>query len=79
VDERNQKIGDTADLVIAQVRRWKHDNRLALNAEIKELVLSESLGELEDDIKGAMKIGSVRIGEAGTPVEGTDIRMDVVR
>ena len=79
VDERSVKLGDTADLIIAQIRRWKHDNRLALNAELKEIVLSRSLGELEEDIKGAMKIGSIRAGEAGTLVEGTDIKMDIVR
>ncbi len=79
LDAKNEKLGDDAEKVIAQIRRWKHDNRLALNSELNEVVLSSSLGEFEDDIKGAMKIKSVSVGAASTQVQGSDIRIEIVK
>lgn len=79
VDAANLELGDKADRVMAQIRRWKHDNRLALNAELKEVVLSSGLGDFEHDIRGAMKVDGVRVGSAGIQVEGTDIKIEVVK
>ena len=77
VDEKSLKQGDAAQKVIEYIRQWKHNNKMALNAELQEVVLSEKLGELEDDVKGAMNIKRISVGKGGEKVPGTEISLEI--
>jgi valyl-tRNA synthetase len=79
IDEKAVKQGDTAQKVIEYIRQWKHDNKMALNAELRELVISEDLGELEEDIKGAMNIKSITKGKGNEPVPDTQVSIAIKR
>lgn len=75
-DENESKEYKTAEKIvkiIRFVRKWKHDNKLALNAPIKELIISKDLEkELErgvEDIRGSMNIENVAFGKADTEIE----------
>ncbi len=68
--------GEKACAVIAAIRQWKHDMKMALNAELSELVISERIEGFEDDIRGAMKIKALTTGSGGMPVQGTGITIE---
>ncbi len=62
-DAKDFARGEKAVKIIRFIRRWKHDNKLALNAPIKEITLSKKLekelGDAVEDIKGAMAVAKV--------------------
>ncbi len=63
--------------VLESVRILKHNIKMALNAPVKELVISERIGEGEDDIKGAMNISSISIGEGSAKVDDLGISIEL--
>ncbi len=77
VDEKSLKQGDAAQKVIEYIRQWKHNNKMALNAELQEVVLSENLEELAEDVKGAMNIKRISVGKGGEKVPGTEISLEI--
>ncbi len=79
LDEEAIKRGDAAQKLIAGVRQLKHEQKLALNAEVNELVMSRKLDEGEKDLMGALNIKKVTIGEGDTEVPETGIRVRIVR
>ena len=80
ISEKMEAVGDFAVAIISAVRNWKHEKKLALNTELKELDLEVTLDqqkELEpflDDIKGTMKIQKIKFGQASHPIEGYKAR-----
>lgn len=77
IDKKALEEGDKAQKLIAFVRKWKHDNSIALNAELKELTVSDDLGEFEDDVKGAMNIRKISYGKGSLTVPETEIKIDI--
>jgi len=69
--------GDKAQKVIAFIRQWKHNSKMALNAEIQELTTNEDFGDLNDDIKGAMNIKKISKGEGDLQVPDTEIKIGI--
>ena len=77
VDRNALRDGDEACRVIVYIRQWKHDHKMALNAELKEVILSKDLGAFMNDIKGAMKIREIKIGSGGDAISGTDLKITI--
>ena len=76
-DEEKFKKADDAVKLILFIRKWKHDNAMALNAELQEIVVNVDLGEAADDVKGAMNIKKVTKGEGSLAVPETEIKVDI--
>jgi valyl-tRNA synthetase len=77
VDEKSIKEGDTAQKVIEFVRQWKHNNKLALNSEISELLVNVDLGDTADDVKGAMNVKQLSKGGMGIVIPDTEIAVEI--
>lgn len=75
-DAKSVENGDVACRVIAFIRQWKHGSKMALNAEIKELTISEEIDGMED-IKGAMNITSVKQGKGEMEVPETKVKVSI--
>jgi len=81
-DSFDQKTFADADKVVKLIRfirKWKHDNGLALNSDISELVINADLGKVEEDVKGAMKIQKISRGEGSIEVPETEMKIDIRR
>jgi len=82
IDQEAYSNEKTAVDVISFIRRWKHDNGLALNAPLSEVVISSSaegaLSSAVDDIKGAMAIGKVSFGEAELDI-GNGLKITIIK
>jgi len=76
-DEDALAIGDQAYRVIEYIRQWKHNNKKALNSELMEVTISKDLGPAAKDIKGAMNIKTIGIGNGAQVVPGTDISIGI--
>jgi valyl-tRNA synthetase len=76
-DEKRFDEAEKVVKLILFVRKWKHDNGLALNAEISELVVNSDLGNAAEDVKGAMKIKVLTKGEGNTEVPETDFKIEI--
>jgi valyl-tRNA synthetase len=79
VDEKALKEGDTAQKVIEFIRQWKHNNKLALNSELQELVINVALGETAQDVMGAMNIRKITKGKGSVQIPETDIVVDIIK
>lgn len=85
VDDEIEKAGDLTATIISAIRNWKHDNKLPLNAELKEVVLEMPkdkqllLKPFIEDILGTTKAKKVTFGKAETPVQNQDIKFSVVQ
>lgn len=79
VDEKALKEGNTAQKVIEFIRQWKHNNKMALNAELQELTINIDLGETENDVKGAMNIKKISKGKGSAQIPETDISIGIGR
>ena len=83
LDERAEKTGDLAVKIISTIRQWKHDSKLALNAELAEVSLACSqeekkvLREVAPDIAATMKIRNLIFGEGENLIEGSEIKFNV--
>jgi valyl-tRNA synthetase len=79
IDRDSLAKGDEACRIIAYIRQWKHDNKMALNAELQSVTLSKDLGSLSADIKGSMNIKELKIGNGNDSVPETDVKITLVR
>ncbi len=65
IDSEAEKLGELAIDVVAALRQFKTSRKMPLNAPLKLVAIEcDDLAPLLDDIKGALKIESVRIGKA---------------
>ncbi|MDE1869578.1 MAG: hypothetical protein KGH71_01155, partial [Candidatus Micrarchaeota archaeon] len=73
--KKEKEIEDSQLLVrvILFIRKWKHDNRLALNSEVGEVTISKEtekrLSRCVEELKSAMKIKEVKFGTGEMYVE----------
>jgi valyl-tRNA synthetase len=74
--ERFDKAERVVKLILF-IRKWKHDNSMALNAELSQVVVNADLGEAEKDVRGAMNIKEIVKGEGTLPVPETDIKVEI--
>ncbi|MEM0201271.1 MAG: valine--tRNA ligase [Candidatus Micrarchaeaceae archaeon] len=78
----NKKIleeGENISKLIKYIRAWKHDNKLALNSNIKELIINIEINKnYLEDIKGIMKIDEIKIGEGKLEVPETQFKIDII-
>ncbi|VVB76832.1 Isoleucine--tRNA ligase [uncultured archaeon] len=70
-DEEKFRKSDDAIKTILFIRKWKHDNAMALNAELSEVTISVDLGPAEKDVMGAMNIKKITKGEGDLQVPET--------
>lgn len=77
LDKAGLVQGDKACAVISFIRSWKHDNKMALNAEISEITVEGDIGETENDIRGAMNIKKVKKGKGKTEIPETGIKITI--
>ncbi|MFQ5892219.1 MAG: valine--tRNA ligase, partial [Candidatus Methanofastidiosia archaeon] len=64
-------IGEKAVRVISELRKWKSENGIALNAQLSKVIIhtKEDLSEVLKDIKGAMNIKELEITKRKPQVE----------
>lgn len=62
--ENEEKMGDELIQIIAIIRKYKSENRLAMNAPLKRVVLNEKFSIFEKEIKRTMKIEEVEYHKA---------------
>ncbi len=80
IDKDAENSGDSAVAIISALRNWKHENKLPLNAELKEVVLELSKKDKDllepflDDIVQTSKTKKLVFGKANLQVEGCSIR-----
>lgn len=78
-DEKALLCGDTVQRIIAFIRPWKHNNNLALNAELAEVVIEGELEEGLEDLKGAMNIRKVTRGRGELEIPETGLRISILK
>ncbi len=78
-DGESLEAGERACRVIAFIRQWKHNNKIALNAEITEISYEGELGDAIEDIKGAMKIKSLVKGKGDIEIPDTEVKMTITK
>ena len=82
-DEEAEKCGDLAKTLIAALRQWKQQNKMALNSELEYVMFDcdeetkNRIEKIEEDLKGTMKIKNIEFGQAKTEIENTKIKFDV--
>ena len=76
-DKQILKSGDDIQRVVEFIRLWKHQQGLALNAPLKEVILTKSNPDIEDAISGIMEVNSVHEGPGTTPILGSDIKISI--
>ena len=79
VDEKSIEQGEKICKVISAVRSWKHDNKMALNADLSELTIEGDLKEGLEDIKGAMKVKKITKGKGEIELPETGLRISVLK
>ena len=83
VDKKQADIGELAIKIVAAIRKFKSDNRMALNEKLSEIIiqapkeLHNELKTIEPDIKGAVKSEKLILGKAEHKIEGTDILFSI--
>lgn len=73
------ETGEEIYKTIAYIRQWKHTNGLALNAELKEVVIEGFPKEGEEDLKGAMKISKLSKGKGEMEIPETKIKVKIIQ
>ncbi|MFH1631124.1 MAG: valine--tRNA ligase [Candidatus Aenigmatarchaeota archaeon] len=64
INPEAEKIGGLAKEIIATVRQFKTENKLAMNAPLKELLIENNdITDVIDDLKGTLKVENVSIGK----------------
>jgi len=74
-DKQSLETGNEICKAIVFIRQWKHTNGLALNAELKEVIIEGCPEEGEKEIAGAMNIKKIIKGKAREEIPGTDIKI----
>ncbi len=68
ISEYDEKSGEALANTIRGIRKWKHDNKKALNSEILKLTLDSSmqpiLGNSVDEIKTSINVKAIEFGSA---------------
>ncbi len=83
INEEIEKAGDLAIEVISAVRKYKSENKLALNEKIHKLTIEcskeeeDKIEKFVQDIKAVMKISEVEFGNADIQIERTDVKIRV--
>ena len=83
-DQDAAGAGDMAVAIVSSVRKWKHDNNLALNAPLKEIIIDcsakekRTLEDFIDDIKGTVKAEKAVFGRGEFSVDGTALKIKIV-
>ena len=82
-DEESEKCGELAKTLIAALRQWKQQNKMALNSELEYVMFDADqesksrIEKIEEDLKGTMKIKNIEYGSAKTQIENSNILFDV--
>ncbi len=67
IDEEAEKIGETAKSIIAALRKYKSDKKLAMNAELGKVIVfaekTKGLEEALEDIKRTMNLKEIAIAK----------------
>ncbi|PIN84663.1 MAG: valine--tRNA ligase [Candidatus Diapherotrites archaeon CG11_big_fil_rev_8_21_14_0_20_37_9] len=75
IDEESEKLGETAKIIIAEIRKHKSTNSLAMNAEIAKVVVygERSIEQVIEDVKNIMNVKEISIkdGKGGIEVNET--------
>ncbi len=75
IDEAALAEGEKICRAIVYIRQWKHDNGLALNAELPEIALEGCSSQAKDEIMGAMNIKKIVKADTGTEIPGTGMKV----
>ncbi|MGC8479356.1 MAG: valine--tRNA ligase [Candidatus Micrarchaeia archaeon] len=79
-DEESLNKGETVSKIIKYIRSWKHDNKIALNAEISGVIIEGDVHTAYlDDMKGIMKIKEIRFGKGTFEIPESNIKIDINR
>jgi valyl-tRNA synthetase len=77
-DKKSLENGEEISKLINYIRAWKHDNKLALNAEVKEVIIEGNIDKgYLNDIKGIMKINEIKLEKANLDVPETHFKVTV--
>ncbi|MEM5772375.1 MAG: valine--tRNA ligase [Candidatus Aenigmatarchaeota archaeon] len=82
-DESIERNGDLAIEIISFIRKWKHDRKIALNAELNKIIIDcnfeqrEGLKEFLDDIKTATKAKEISFGYVRDNELPSGIKIDI--
>jgi valyl-tRNA synthetase len=77
MDKASLEEGDEVTKLIVFIRSWKHDNKMALNAELSSMKLEGYEGKALEDIKGAMKIKEIVTGKGTIQVPETKMKISI--
>jgi len=73
IEKDKFEAADKLVKILLFVRKWKHENKMALNSEITEITIGKelegALGGAVEEIKSGMNIKSVKFGDAELDVE----------
>lgn len=71
IEKVKKNNGQIAVDAIVEIRKYKHDNKMALNAELDKVIITtkEDISEFESDIRGAMKIKETEFKKGDFRVE----------
>ncbi len=84
-DDELEKTGDLVIEIIATVRKYKSENKLAMNEKLALLTIDcpredeAKLAEFIDDLKAVMKIDAIAFGNADTLVERSNVKIRIER
>ena len=66
IDAKSLELGNQLAEVLTHIRKWKTENTLSMNSEVKEVTLNcpDQFKALEQDLKGTMNIKKVSYSDA---------------
>ncbi len=79
-DEKAERTGELLKTVVSLLRSYKSSRKMPLNAKLSSITVEcedrNALFEIEEDIRGIMKVEKVKVGEA-RELEADGVRIDV--
>ena len=89
VDEEAENLGDIAKDIVEEIRRWKSEEGISLNTDLKSVEIScdqdkiENIKTVEDVIRGTMNVENIVYNESsgsdGTKVENHSVWIDDIK
>ena len=77
-DAKILEDGEKISKLIRYIRAWKHDNKMALNAELNSLIIQGNIDDRYiEDIKGIMKIKNIEKGNGEIEIPETEFRINI--
>ena len=77
-DENSFNKGEIVSKVIKYIRSWKHDNKIALNAQISDVIIEGDIDKAYlNDIKGIMRIKKIEFGKANLEIPESSIKISI--